>query len=94
MQIHLVATALVVGAAVYWRVSPVEWAILALTIGLVLALEAMNSAVEATIDAFGQPPSTLAKRAKDAAAGSVLLGAIIAVVVAAAIFGPRLLSRG
>jgi diacylglycerol kinase len=59
---------------------------------MVLALETMNTAVEATVDALDQPPSELLKHAKDAAAGSVLIAAIVAVVVALMIFGPRLLS--
>jgi len=91
-RIHVVAAALAIVLAFALRVSPVEFAVLALTIALVLALETMNSALEATIDALAQPPSEPARHAKDAAAGSVLIAALLSLVVAVAIFGPRLLN--
>ena len=91
-KIEAVAAGFTAGAAVALRISSVEAAILTLTIALVLSLETMNSAVEATVDALGGPPSVMAGRAKDAAAGSVLIAAALSLAVAAAIFGPRLVS--
>ncbi len=91
-RIHIVAAALVCVAAVYLQVSTVELTILALTVGGVLALEAMNTAIEATVDALGDIPSLHAKRAKDAAAAAVLIAAATSVVVGVAIFAPRLIA--
>ncbi len=82
--------AVVVSLAGWWfGLSPVEWAILALTIFLVLALEAVNTAIEATVDLLSPGYHPLAKHAKDAAAGAVLLMALGSIGVALAIFGPR-----
>jgi diacylglycerol kinase len=91
-RIHVVAAVLVWIAAVYLQVTPLELAVLALTVGAVLALEAMNTAVEAAIDATGAFPSPMGKRAKDAAAGAVLVAACAAVVVGASIFIPRVVA--
>ena len=91
-RIHLVVAAAVVVLAALLRVQPVELAVLALTIGFVLALESVNTAVESAIDAVGGPPSFAAKCAKDCAAAAVLIGAITAVVVGTIIFGPRILA--
>ncbi len=89
-RLHLVAAIVVWIAAVSLQVSSLELAILALTVGAVLALEAMNTAVEAMVDAVGESPSMQGKRAKDAAAGAVLVAAATSVVVGVSIFLPRI----
>jgi diacylglycerol kinase (ATP) len=91
-RVHVTLAVLAIALGVGLRVQPVELAILALTIGLVLALECMNTAVEAAIDAHGGPPSFAAKCAKDAAAAGVLVSAVTAVTVALLVFVPRLLA--
>ena len=89
-RIHGVIALLALALALALRASPIELAILALTIGLVLGLECMNTALEAAIDALGGQPSFAAKCAKDSAAAGVLVGAITAVAVGTIIFVPRL----
>ncbi len=81
----------VVLAALYFRVSAVEWAILAMTIGMVFSAEITNTVVELAVDLLIQRRDPRAKIAKDAGAGAVLITAIAAVGVGLAIFGPRLL---
>ena len=71
-------------------ISRAEWAILLLTIAAVLALEAVNSAIEATVDLVTLEYHPLAKRAKDLAAGAVWLMALASVAVGALLFLPRL----
>jgi len=76
--------------AAFLRISRVEWAILLLTIGMVLALEAVNSAIEATVDLVTLEYHPLAKRAKDMAAGAVWLMALMSIAIGALLFLPRL----
>jgi diacylglycerol kinase len=75
-----------------WRlgIAANEWALLALTIAVVLALEAVNTAVEAIVDLVSPEYHPLAKIAKDAAAGAMVFAVLGSVAVAGAIFGPRL----
>lgn len=74
-----------------WLALPAsDVATIVLTIGLVLAAEALNTAVEVLANRVEPAPDPLVKRAKDAAAGAVLLAALAALGVAAALFGPRL----
>lgn len=61
--------------------------------GLVLALELVNSAVEAAVDLASPEPHELAATAKDAAAGAVLVAALAAVAVGLAVLGPPLWQR-
>lgn len=58
--------------------------------GLVLALELVNSALEAAVDLFTAELHPLAKLAKDAAAAAVLLASLVAVLVGLWLLGPPL----
>ena len=92
-RIHLLLTLLAVGLALWLGLAAVEWAVLSLTIGFVLACEALNTAIEAALDRISVDHHPLAKVAKDTAAGAVLVAAITALAVAAFLFLPRLLLR-
>ena len=91
-RIHCALAVVAVGLALILRVQPVELALLMFTIGFVLALECVNTAVESAIDAMGGPPSFAAKCAKDTAAAGVLVAAVAALAVGALIFAPRLIA--
>ncbi len=92
-RIHLALTALAAALALWLGIEASEWAILSLTVGFVLACEALNTAIEAALDRISADHHPLAKVAKDTAAGAVLIAAITALTVAAFLFLPRLLIR-
>jgi rRNA maturation RNase YbeY len=89
-RIHLIIALLAITLATVLRLSLIEWAILALTIGFVFVAEMFNSVAEAAVDAVTQRFHPLAKTAKDIAAGAVIFAAIISVIVGLLLFGPRL----
>jgi diacylglycerol kinase len=89
-RVHLTIGLLVIVAALGFRVSATEWAILALAFGLVFSAEMVNTVAELSVDLLTQRRHPLAKVAKDVAAGAVLVTALAAVGVGVAIFGPRL----
>jgi diacylglycerol kinase len=91
-RVHLLFGMGVVLLAYGLGISAIEWAVLALTMGLVLATEAMNAALESAVDLASPSIQPLARQAKDVAAGAVLLSAVTAVLVGLALFGPRLLA--
>jgi diacylglycerol kinase (ATP) len=90
--VHLVLALIAIALAAFLRVSALEIALLALTIGSVLALEAFNTAFEALCDLVSPTYHPLVKTAKDTAAAGVLIAAVAAVIVGLAIFGPRILA--
>lgn len=92
LRIHGLCAGLVLALAAVCSLTPLEWAVLLLVIGLVISLEIMNTAIEAVVDLCSPEHSELARIAKDAAAGAVLVAAIIAVGVGACIFVPALWS--
>jgi len=91
-RIHLATGTAATLVGLLLGLSPVEWAVLAVTMVLVLSAEMVNTMIEALVDLVTQEYHPLAKTAKDVAAGVVLLTAIGAVVVGLIIFGPRLLA--
>lgn len=75
-----------------FKINRVEWAILALTIGLVISCELINTAIEAVVDLVTEDYHPLAKVAKDTAAAAVFVFAIIAVIVGLIIFLPKVIA--
>jgi diacylglycerol kinase len=92
-RIHTIATICVVALSAWLGVSRVEWAILALTIGLVWTAEFINTALEAVVDLASPNLHPLAKIGKDVSAAAVLVAAITSVVVGLLILGPPLWTK-
>lgn len=90
MKIHLLAALCVLLACFFFDISKVEFLILAITITMVVAAEIVNTAIEATIDLTTNYYHPLAKVAKNAAAGAVLVTAINALIVGYIIFGDKI----
>ena len=92
MKIHCVAMVCVVIAGFVFHITPVEWCICLTLFGLVMALEMVNTAVEAVVDLVTEERKPLAKIAKDTAAGAVLFTAIMAVIIGCIIFIPHFIA--
>ena len=91
-RIQLIGGAAAIGLGIWLRIAAIEWAVVALCIGLVLTAETINSAIERAVDHTSLEQHPLAKQAKDLAAGAVLIAAGVSVVVGAIIFLPHLLA--
>lgn len=76
--------------AAWLRITPPEWAALAVVIALVLILEGLNTSLEIAVDLASPALDPKAKVAKDVAAGMVLVAALASVAVGIAIFTPHL----
>ncbi|MES2986431.1 MAG: diacylglycerol kinase [Pseudomonadota bacterium] len=83
-------------ALIILRPAPIWWALVALTCSLVLALELLNSAMEAVIDRLHPEIHPSIKIAKDMLAGAVLVTSFAALAVGVAMVldaGPALLKE-
>ena len=89
-QIHLFAAACAVILAALLGFSRIEWAILVVTITLVLVAEGVNSAIERAIDTTTPGFHPVAKAAKDISAGAVLIAAIASIIIALLLYVPKL----
>ncbi|NBZ94991.1 MAG: diacylglycerol kinase family protein [Proteobacteria bacterium] len=85
-RLHLLATVVVTGAGVYLHLRRWEWVAILLCIGMVWMAEALNTAIEFLADEVTLERRDRIGKAKDVAAGGVLIVAIISVAVAALVF--------
>jgi len=88
--IHLAIGLAVLAAAVWYKLSSVEMALIVLTIALVITTEMINTALEALVDLVKPEHHPAAALVKNIAAGAVLIAALGAVCVGLFIFSPRL----
>lgn len=85
--IHLVVLAVAIALGLYLHITVVEWMMLVLVGGFVLAAEAFNTAIEIDIDLTSPEYHPYARDTKDVAAGAVLIAATTALIVGVFIFG-------
>jgi diacylglycerol kinase (ATP) len=91
-RIHLLVGTVAIALGVFLNLNRVEIAIISLTIGAVLTMELLNTAIESVVDlTVKQTYHELAKIAKDCAAGAVLVSALASVLVAGSLLLPPLL---
>ena len=88
--VHLAATLAVIAAGVIFGLTAIEWSVIAVVIVAVWTAEALNTAFELLCDVASPEFHPVVKKAKDVAAGAVLISAVGSVVVGALIFAPKL----
>ena len=88
--IQMLAVYVVTGLGFWFGIEAWEWCIIVLCFMIVLALEAVNTAIEYAIDLISPEQHPLAGKAKDMAAAAVLIAAIGTVIIAGIIFGVKI----
>lgn len=91
-RIELIITAIVISAGILCKISTAEWIVILLCIALVLGLEGINTALEIVLNKVHPGFDKEIGKAKDVAAGAVLLASIVAAIIGFIIFTPRLLN--
>ena len=90
-RIHLIAGFIVILCGFWARLNATEWCILMVVMGLVISMEAMNTAIEQLVDFVSPDYHKQAGIVKDIAAGAVMLAAITAVVTGIILFLPKMI---
>jgi diacylglycerol kinase len=90
-RIHLLAAILVISAGIVLRIEIIEWSLIIMVIGIVFMAELFNTSLESLSDAVDMEHNERIKKAKDYAAGAVLISAVLSVIVGVLIFLPKLL---
>ena len=91
MFVHVIATICVITANVRFKVQPSEWVITVLAIGMVLAAELINTAIEAIVDMVTLEFHPLAKIAKDCGSAATFVLAMMAAVIGIVVYLPHIL---
>ena len=93
-RLHLLATVLVCAAGFYVGLDRIEWLWIIVAIVLVWSAEAFNTALELLADVLHPQQHPGIGRAKDMAAGAVLIAAVGAAVIGILVFLPHLAGMG
>jgi diacylglycerol kinase (ATP) len=87
--IHVLATFVVIVAGFIFKVSPKEWIALCFAIALVFISELFNTAIEFLCDKISPEIDPKIKLVKDISAAAVLIAAMVALVIGAIVFVPK-----
>lgn len=86
--VHICLLCFAVLLGLFFHITRVEWMLLVVAAGIVLAAEAFNTAIEIDIDLTSPDIHPLARDVKDVAAGAVLIAALAALLIGLFIFVP------
>jgi diacylglycerol kinase (ATP) len=89
--IHLTMTFFALSLGVLLKIAPLEWMMLILAIVSVWVAEGLNTAIECLGDSVSSQYHPLIGKAKDVAAGAVLIAAVGAATIGLIIFCPKIL---
>jgi undecaprenol kinase/diacylglycerol kinase (ATP) len=90
-RIHVFMGFQTIVVGVILQLSRVEWMLITLSIGFVISMEIINSAIENLADFVSPQQSKFIKKIKDLSAASVLISALTSVVIGLFIFIPKLI---
>ena len=91
-KIQLFIACTTIAAAFAFKISPMEWVMILLCIGLVLSLEMINSAVEKLCDLVHRDFHPVIKIVKDVSAAGVLWSSIVSTAIGCIIFIPKIVA--
>lgn len=91
LWLHGLSTILAVIMGIIFKIKLSEWAIIFIALGSILALELINTAIEAAVDLTTTNIHPLAKIAKDCGSAASFVMAIVSIVISMFVFGPYLL---
>ena len=89
-RIHILAACIVVIAGYFFQLSGLEWIAIVFAIGLVIAFEIFNSAIENIADFISPGQDDSIKKIKDLSAAGVLVVALTAAIIGLIVFIPKI----
>ena len=93
MRFHIFAAVVVIALSVWLKINVMEWCVILLCIGSVLAAELINTSLEVSIDIISPNFNEKAGQAKDLAAAAVLVVCIVSAIIGIIVFLPKLIQH-
>ncbi len=90
LWLHAFATVFAIILGLTFQIKLSEWAIIFIALGSILALELINTAIEAAVDLTTTEIHPLAKIAKDCGSAASFMMSIVSIVISLFVFGPYL----
>lgn len=92
LWLHAISTILVLVLGFALQISFNQWAIVIIALVVVLAVELLNTAIEAVVDLVTDKFHPLAKVAKDCGSAAAFVSSIMATIICLFIFIPRIIA--
>jgi undecaprenol kinase len=92
LKIHFFLAILALILGFLFQISSSDWLVIIIAIGVVFSVEMTNTSIEELADSFTNEIHPSVKKAKDVAAGAVLVASITALLVGLIIFLPYFLN--
>lgn len=89
-RIHILISVCAILLSFALKISLIEWALIMVCIGFVIALEIINTGIEHIADFISPEKHSMIQKIKDLSAAAVLVGAIVALSVGLLIFMPKI----
>ena len=91
LVIHLLVSILVITMGFVFKINTMEWIISLIFLGAVIALELLNTAMEAAIDLATKEYNELARIAKDCGSAAVFIMSFLGFIVGLLIYIPKII---
>ena len=91
IKIHIAVAILVILFGIFLQISTYEWLACIVCFAMVIGAEMFNTAIETVVDIAMPKKDERAKKAKDVAAGAVLVFAIGSAIIGSIIFIPKII---
>ncbi len=88
LWIHGIFTIFAISLGVIFQIKLSEWAIVFIALGIILGMELINTAIEATVDLITLEIHPLAKIAKDCGSAASFVMSFVALVICLFVYGP------
>jgi|SRR5574344_580005 diacylglycerol kinase len=91
MLVHLLGTILAIIMGIVCQINLLEWGLIGIALGVVLAAELINTAIEATVDMITIEINPLAKIAKDCGSAATFILTVITIILCAIIYAHHII---
>lgn len=92
LWLHAMCTILIVILGFALQISFIQWTIIVIALVIVLAVELLNTAIEATVDLVTKEIHPLAKVAKDCGSAAAFVSSIMVFIICCFIFIPKIIA--
>ncbi len=92
LWLHAMCTIIIVVLGFILQIRFYEWAVIVIALVVVLAVELLNTAIEATVDLVTKDVHPLAKVAKDCGSAAAFVSSIMVFIICCFIFIPKIIA--
>lgn len=91
VDLHAILSIITIVLGFILKISLTQWAVVLITLGVVLAIELLNTAIEAVVDMVTLEYHPLAKVAKDCGSAATFTLTMIGIVIICVIYVPKVI---